>query len=78
MRISVVCNFLSSFFLTAQHSAPYTMAGFKIDLYTLSLDFVCMFLSHIRDEYKESGLKGALYRIWCGVNRLGDSGVKVV
>ena len=23
-------------------------------------------------------LKGALYRIWCGVNRLGDSGVKVV
>ena len=24
------------------------------------------------------GVKGALYRIWCGVNRLGDSGVKVV
>ena len=23
-------------------------------------------------------LKGALYRIWCGVNRLGDSGAKVV
>ena len=23
-------------------------------------------------------VKGALYRIWCGVNRLGDSGVKVV
>ena len=23
-------------------------------------------------------LKGALYGIWCGVNRLGDSGVKVV
>ena len=23
-------------------------------------------------------LKGALYRIWCGVNRLGDNGVKVV
>ena len=23
-------------------------------------------------------LKGALYRIWCGLNRLGDSGVKVV
>ena len=22
--------------------------------------------------------KGELYRIWCGVNRLGDSGVKVV
>ena len=22
-----------------------------------------------------SALKGALYRIWCGVNRLGDSGV---
>ena len=25
-----------------------------------------------------SSIKGALYRIWCGVNRLGDSGVKVV
>ena len=23
-------------------------------------------------------LKGALYRIWCGVNILGDSGMKVV
>ena len=23
-------------------------------------------------------VEGALYRIWCGVNRLGDSGVKVV
>ena len=23
-------------------------------------------------------IKGALYRIWCGVNRLGDSAVKVV
>ena len=23
-------------------------------------------------------VKGALYRIWCGVNRPGDSGVKVV
>ena len=23
-------------------------------------------------------IKGALYRIWCGVNRLGDNGVKVV
>ena len=23
-------------------------------------------------------VKVALYRIWCGVNRLGDSGVKVV
>ena len=26
----------------------------------------------------DCALKGALYRIWCGVNRLGDSGVKVV
>ena len=23
-------------------------------------------------------IKGALYRVWCGVNRLGDIGVKVV
>ena len=47
MRISVVCNFLSSFFLTAQHSAPYAMAGFIAVLYTLSFNFVGMFLSHI-------------------------------
>ena len=25
-----------------------------------------------------TAIKGALYIIWCGVNRLGDSGVKVV
>ena len=32
----------------------------------------------LRDLRYEERLKGALYRIWCGVNRLGDSGVKVV
>ena len=25
-----------------------------------------------------SQFKGALYRIWCGLNRLGDSGAKVL
>ena len=25
-----------------------------------------------------SNIKGAVYSIWCGVSRLGDSGVKVV
>ena len=30
---------------------------------------------HIR---MERTIKGALYRIWCGLNRLGDSGVKVM
>ena len=34
MRISVVCNSLSYFFLTTHHSAPYTMAGFVAVLYT--------------------------------------------
>ena len=47
MRISAVCNFLSSFFLTAQHSAPYVIAGFIAVLYTLSFNCVCMFLSYI-------------------------------
>ena len=47
MRISVVRNSLSYFFLTAQHSAPYTMAGFIAVLYSLSFNFVGMFLSHI-------------------------------
>ena len=31
----------------------------------------------IKDMLALQELKGALYRIWCGVNRLGDSGVKV-
>ena len=26
--------------------------------------------------FLQMSVKGALYRIWCGVNRLGDSGVK--
>ena len=29
-------------------------------------------------EVDEETIKGALYRIWCGLNRLGDSGAKVV
>ena len=29
-------------------------------------------------ERIHTGIEGALYRIWCGVNRLGDSGAKVV
>ena len=32
-------------------------------------------LQELCDESRRMGLKGALYRIWCGVNRLGDSGV---
>ena len=32
-------------------------------------------MRHIRCDLTK--LNGALYRIWCGVNRLGDSGVKV-
>ena len=35
-------------------------------------------LTGIQETYKDTAIKGALYRIWCGVNRLGDSGVKVV
>ena len=31
---------------------------------------------NIRGMY--DGIKGALYRIWCGVSKLGDSGMKVV
>ena len=36
---------------------------------------ICITFSHLCCVVS---LKGALYRIWCGVNRLGDSGVKVV
>ena len=38
----------------------------------MPLKYACIFV------LKKSGLlkvKGALYRIWCGMNRLGDSGV---
>ena len=48
LHISVVCNFLSSFFPTAQHPSPYTMGGFIAVLYTLSFNFVGgKFLSRI-------------------------------
>ena len=47
-------------------------------------EFACIILL-LEDVCDDGGylfcsfLKGALYRIiWCGVNRLGDSGVKVV
>ena len=30
------------------------------------------------EVFVSTDVKGALYRIWCGVNRLGDSVVKVV
>ena len=33
---------------------------------------------HDRPRVTPRYFKGALYRIWCGVNKLGDSGVKVV
>ena len=35
------------FFLTAQHSGPYIMAGYIAVLYTLFFNFVGIFLSHI-------------------------------
>ena len=41
-----------------------TMLAFSVELYK-------------RKSHSYKLLKGALYRIWCGVNRLSDSGVKV-
>ena len=39
----------------------------------------CIYYNVIVSKYHVyMSLKGALYRIWCGVNRLSDSGVKVV
>ena len=37
-----------------------------------------MILDKIHEESYMVSIKGALYRILCGVNRLGDSGVKAV
>ena len=42
----------------------------------LFADDIVLYCTKIEEVEKK--LKGALYRIWCGVNGLGDSGVKVV
>ena len=34
----------------------------------------CTQYLHIYYSHSKCNIKGALYRIWCGVNRLGDSG----
>ena len=44
--ISATCNLFSSFFLTAQHSAPYVIVGLITVLYTLSFSLMGTFLSH--------------------------------
>ena len=44
--ISATCNLLSSFFLTAQHSAPYVIVGLITVLYALSFSLMGTFLSH--------------------------------
>ena len=47
MCISFVCSFLYSFFLPAQHSAPYTMAAFIAVMYTLYTTNVLM-ITYVR------------------------------
>ena len=42
-----MCTSISTFFLTAQHSAPYAMARFYSRLVHFAFNFVGMFLSHI-------------------------------
>ena len=44
--ISATCNLFSSFFLTAQHSAPYVIVGLITVLYTLSFSLMGTFWSH--------------------------------
>ena len=44
--ISATCNLFSSFFLTAQHSAPYIIVGLITVVYTLSFSLIGTFLSH--------------------------------
>ena len=44
--ILISCNLFSSFFLTAQHSAPYVIVGLITVLYTLSFSLMGTFLSH--------------------------------
>ena len=58
----------------AQNVAP---TGIQLDIPLPSSKFDGA-NSPLQAELWPKWLKGALYRIWCGVNRLGDSGVKVV
>ena len=37
--------------------------------------YACVYLAVQLTLSRFFGIKEALYRIWCGVNRLGDSGV---
>ena len=43
--ISATCNLFSSFFLTAQHSAPYVIVGLITVIYTLSFSLMGTFWS---------------------------------
>ena len=44
---------------------PYDMSIISVVTFSRDTDWII-------------SVKGALYIMWCGVNRLGDSGVKVV
>ena len=44
--IAATCNLFSSFFLTAQRSAPYVIVGLITVIYTLSFSLMGTFLSH--------------------------------
>ena len=47
----------------------YTVPLYRLYRNEHGVPLGCVFLGPV---------KGALYRIWCGVNRLGESGLKVV
>ena len=60
--------------LACTHAHTYAQA------HTIDLQFIQMYLYFLVEntdvnKHLLASLKGALYRIWCGVNRLGDSGV---
>ena len=54
------------------------MTSIILDSIMLSISTVGPTIDSPAAEGDNSTKSSALYRIWCGVNRLGDSGVKVV
>ena len=60
--ISATCNLFSSFFLTAQHSAPYVTVGLITVLYTLEFLFIYMAPKRTNETFTCAALLSSLHR----------------
>ena len=65
-------------FAKAFDKVPHKRLLSKLTSYGITGNTHNWITSFLSNRKQRASVKGALYRIWCGVNRLGDSGVKVV